>query len=210
MMLDFENVDKMIRKTGIQCLPVRGSGERKYFEYACNMEIRLKKKEYVDFIRSVTPLIVDLFELILKKRCNIKLDNYCRFSTKGGKGHRRWSMQHLKDTTVLKILNDAFDGNFNAQDISSKHLKVLIEGLDKDQHLIELVNAVRSVEDNVRNLAAHQIISVTEERIQKLTGFSSDKIMEMIKELFNYTGINIKKEYWDSYDEMNEIIISKM
>ena len=32
----------------------------------------------------------------------------------------------------------------------------------------------------------------------------------MIKELFNYTGINIKKEYWDSYDEMNEIIISKM
>lgn len=210
MMLDFENVDKMIRKTGIQCLPVRGSGERKYFEYACNMEIRLKKKEYVDFIRSVTPLIVDLFELILKKRCNIKLDDYCRFSTKGGKGHRRWSMQHLKDTTVLKILNDAFDGNFNAQDISSKHLKVLIEGLDKDQHLIELVNAVRSVEDNVRNLAAHQIISVTEEKIQKLTGFSSDKIMEMIKELFNYTGINIKKEYWDSYDEMNKIIISKM
>ncbi|WP_288619473.1 type III-A CRISPR-associated CARF protein Csm6 [uncultured Eubacterium sp.] len=210
MMLDFENVDKMIRKTGIQCLPVRGSGERKYFEYACNMEIRLKKKEYVDFIRSVTPLIVDLFELILKKRCHVKIDDYCRFSTRDGKGHRRWSMQRLKDTTVLKILNDGFDGNFNGQDISSEHLKVLIESLDTDQHLIELVRAVRSVEDNVRNLAAHQIISVTEEKIQKLTGFSSDKIMEMIKELFNYTGINIKKEYWDSYDEMNKIIISKM
>ena len=210
MMLDFENVDKMIRKTGIQCLPVRGSGERKYFEYACNMEIRLKKKEYVDFIRSVTPLIVDLFELILKKRCHIKIDDYCRLSTRDGKGHRRWSMQQLKDTTVLKILNDGFAGKFNGQDISSKHLKVLIERLDTDQHLIELVRDVRSVEDNVRNLAAHQIISVTEEKIQKLTGFSSDKIMEMIKELFNYTGINIKKEYWDSYDEMNKIIISKM
>ena len=91
----------------------------------------------------------------------------------------------MKDTTVLKILNDGFDGNFNGQDISSKHLKVLIERLDTDQHLIELVRDVRSVEDNVRNLAAHQIISVTEEKIQKLTGFSSDKIMEMIKELFN-------------------------
>jgi hypothetical protein len=41
----------------------------------------------------------------------------------------------------------------------------------------------------------------------KLTGFSSDKIMEMIKELFNYTGINIKKEHWNTYDEMNKIII---
>lgn len=35
----------------------------------------------------------------------------------------------------------------------------------------------------------------------------SDKIMEMIKELFNYTGINIKKEHWNTYDEMNKIII---
>ena len=31
--------------------------------------------------------------------------------------------------------------------------------------------------------------------------------MEMIKELFNYTGINIKKEHWNTYDEMNKIII---
>ena len=210
VLLDFVNVDKTIQKTNFQCLPVRSSSQRKYFEYACNMEIRLKKKENVDFIRSVTPLIVDLFELILKKRCHIKIDDYCRLSTRDGKGHRRWSMQQLKDTTVLKILNDGFAGKFNGQDISSKHLKVLIERLDTDQHLIELVRDVRSVEDNVRNLAAHQIISVTEEKIQKLTGFSSDKIMEMIKELFNYTGINIKKEYWDSYDEMNKIIISKM
>ena len=48
-------------------------------------------------------------------------------------------MQQLKDTTVLKILNDGFAGKFNGQDISSKHLKVLIERLDTDQHLIELV-----------------------------------------------------------------------
>ena len=40
-----------------------------------------------------------------------------------------------------------------------------------------------------------------------MTLFSSDKIMEMIKELFNYTGINIKKEHWNTYDEMNKIII---
>ena len=34
--------------------------------------------------------------------------------------------------------------------------------------------------------------------------------MDMIKELFTYTGFSIKKEYWDSYDEMNTRILSKM
>ena len=43
-----------------------------------------------------------------------------------------------------------------------------------------------------------------------LTGFSADKIMQMIQKLFIYTGIKIKKEYWDSYDQMNEVLLSKI
>ena len=31
--------------------------------------------------------------------------------------------------------------------------------------------------------------------------------MNMIKTAFAYAGINIKKEYWDTYDDMNEVII---
>ena len=61
IMLDFNGVDEMIRKTGVQCIPVCTSSERKYFEYALNLKIRLKKGEYVDFIRAVTPIIVDMF-----------------------------------------------------------------------------------------------------------------------------------------------------
>lgn len=210
LMLDFANVDAAARKTGAQCLPVRSGADRKYFEYACNMEIRLKKKEYIDFIRSVTPLVVDLFELILKKRYQIKLDDYCSVYVKKGITHRKWSMEKLKDTDILKKLEDGFQGTFKGGDISSRHLKVLIEESETDGHVIDLVNNIRSVEDNIRNLAAHEIISVTEETIQKMTGFSSSKIMEMIKELFGYAGLNIKKEYWDTYDVMNHLILSKM
>lgn len=32
----------------------------------------------------------------------------------------------------------------------------------------------------------------------------------MIQKLFIYTGIKIKKEYWDSYDQMNQAILQKM
>ena len=208
-MLDFVKVDEMIKKTGVQCLPVRNSLERKYFEYACNMEIRLKKEEYVDFVRSITPIIVDLFELILKKRCQIKIDNYCEFHTRNGKKRREWSKKKLENTRVLEILNDRY-GKFDKKDIYSSHLEALIEGFERDEHVCRITKNVRSIEDNIRNLAAHEIISVTEEAIKKLTGFSSSRIMEMIKELFEYAGLNIKKEYWDTYDEMNQIILSRI
>ena len=95
-------------------------------------------------------------------------------------------------------------------DIYSIHLKILLDGLSEDAHLKELIANVRSVEENIRNLAAHEIVSVTEETIVALTGFSSEKIMAMIKELFNYTGISIRKEYWNSYDEMNTEILKRM
>ena len=40
-----------------------------------------------------------------------------------------------------------------------------------------------------------------------MTGYTGKQIMDLFKELFNYTGINIRKEYWDSYDVMNAKIL---
>ncbi|WP_461880644.1 type III-A CRISPR-associated CARF protein Csm6, partial [Fusicatenibacter sp.] len=209
--LDFKKVDQMIQKTGVQCLPVRSSSERKYFEYALNIELRLKKEEYVDFVRSITPLIVDLFEIILKKECKIDINKYCTVKKKNGK--RTWSEEKLEGTKIGKTMESYFMGQnqrFKGGDISSIHLKVLIETFSADEHLKRLVNDVRSVETNIRNLAAHEIVSVTEETILALTGFGSEKIMAMIKELFHYTGISVRKEYWNSYDEMNAEILKRM
>lgn len=210
LMLDFNGVDEVIRKTGFQCLPVRTSSERKYFEYALNLKIRLEKGEYVDFIRAVTPITVDMFELILKKQCGIKVDDYCDKYKKDGKVNRYWSMKKIENTKVGNILNSLYKGGFKEKNIYSYHLKGLIEGYSKDTHLVQLVNDIRSVEANIRNLAAHEIISVTDITIKELTGFTAEKIMKMIQELFGYTGIAIKEEYWDSYVSMNQKILEKI
>ena len=210
LMLDFIGVDEMIRKTGIQCLPVRTSSERKYFEYALNLKIRLEKSEYVDFIRAVTPIIVDMFELILKKQCGIKIDDFCDKYKKNGKTIRVWSMKKLKDTNVGDTLNSLYIGGFKEKNIYSSHLKGLIEEYSEDTHLIQLVKNIRSVEANIRNLAAHEIVSVTDITIKELTGFTAGKIMGMIQELFGYTGISIKEDYWNSYDKMNNMILERM
>lgn len=50
----------------------------------------------------------------------------------------------------------------------------------------------------------------TDRTIVEKTGYTGEKIMNMIKELFHYTGIAIRKEYWDSYDDMNQKILQKI
>lgn len=130
-----------------------------------------------------------------------------------GKERRWWSKRKLEGTRAEEVFKEYYaekNKEFLGGDIYSIHLKILLDGLSEDAHLKELIANVRSVEENIRNLAAHEIVSVTEETIVALTGFSSEKIMAMIKELFNYTGISIRKEYWNSYDEMNTEILKRM
>ena len=211
IMLDFNEVDRMVQNTGVQPLPIT-SADRKYFEYALNVEIRLKRGEYVDFVRSITPLVVDLFELILKQECGIDINDYCKTWKERGRTRRKWSMHKLDGSSVGEKLNKAFekDGGFKGGDISSMHLKTLIAYFSADQYLVKLVENVRKIETNIRNLAAHEIVSVTEATMSNMTGFIGEEIMTMIKELFPHTGIMVKREYWNSYDQMNEMILEKM
>lgn len=69
---------------------------------------------------------------------------------------------------------------------------------------------LRYVEEKIINTAAHDIVSVTEKRIEERTGFLPEKIIHMIQKLFSYTEIKIKKEYWNSYDSMNNEILKKI
>ena len=67
ILFNHREADKLVRSTGVDCFPVKSGNERKYFEYALNLDIKLKRKEYADFIRAISPLIADMFEIVLKK-----------------------------------------------------------------------------------------------------------------------------------------------
>lgn len=56
-------------------------------------------------------------------------------------------------------------------------------------------------------MAAHEIVSVTDEWIQDRTGKSIKDIFELIQYLIGKSGIHAKKEDWRSYDRINEKII---
>lgn len=208
MLLDFSNVDKLIATEHYDCLPVKNSGERKYFEYALNMDIKFKRKEYPDFVLRMTPLMVGLFELVLKKQCGVKLSDYTR---EPKPGEVMWDSSRLNGTRILDILKKEYGIYFKTSGfVYSDHLNTLIQELSADDRLKTLADEIRDIEKNLRNRTAHQMVSITPDVIKYHTGFTGNQIMAKIKSMFAYTGINVKKEDWESYDRLNEEIIRRI
>ena len=207
LLLDFSGVDQILARDKRFMLPVKDSDLRKYFEYALSLQIKLKKREYADFIRGISPLIADLFEKILEKQTDIKLKDYC---IQRPDKSWRWDQKKLYGSDVYEILQREFGSEVRLTDVYSSQLCVLIQEFSKDREAAELVKELRTVEQGLRNVAAHQIVSITDEIIKNTLGFTGKQITDRLKRAFGYAGINIRKEYWSSYDEMNNIILSEI
>ena len=78
------------------------------------------------------------------------------------------------------------------------------------KEVADLVSSLRYVERNIRNTAAHEMVSVTDDVIKNITNFSSNAIMKKIEKVFSYTDLDIIDEYWNSYDLMNQLIIERI
>lgn len=202
-LLNLSEFDKYQKKLGVDFSPVKSSNERNYFEYALELSCKLKRGEYADFIRGVTPIVADLFELILKSRCSIDISAYYRVEKNGAK---KWDTYKISADTEL---SSALQGDWYepvSGNVGSAALLNAILYYSDDVSLNELVQEVRDVEEKVRNIAAHQIVSINEQMIKSNTGFTPQRIINDIKRLFSYTNIRLKKEFWDSYDDMNSYI----
>ena len=212
LQFDLNTVLKLETKTGLRCLPIRSGDAIRRFEYALNLQIKLEKQEYADFIRAITPLIVDLFEQVLKEKCSFNVDDYCRPANKAKNIPRKWDISRFEANEIgLKALqaldNEYAMKGFTPGPVYSDHLKVIIDAFSTDEGLKKVVGELRGVEANIRNLAAHELESFTEQKILDMTGQSAKSIMQDIKALFVYAGYKIPKDAWNSYKEMNNLII---
>ncbi len=204
IMLDASGVDKILLGDNRYTLPVRNGSERKYFEYAQVMQIRIIREEYADFIRSLTPILSVIFQGILKSQTSVRLEDYCRWA----KDRMKWDEYKLAGTEVGSVLLSKSEGRLS--DIYNSQLKELIAHFCSDADVVRTAEALRNVEGAIRNPAAHEVVSITDEDIKKITGYTSKQIMSYVRKGLNYAGFHFKESYWNSYDEMNQVIVEAM
>lgn len=110
-----------------------------------------------------------------------------------------------------KVFDDAYTNNFRyGTRIENAHVSNLIKGMVKNKYTLDRVKLLRNVESNVRNVAAHQLVSITNEEIKDRVNISAEKILRTIIELMEKYIVKGRKNVWDSYDQMNEMMLLEL
>lgn len=182
-----------------QWFPIVQEREMQEFEYLLVMQKKLQKKQYADFIRDVTPIFYSLSEKVLEKNCGLKFADI---------GERQendaWNL------SIQKLNKNGIKCHKNWSDhtnISSYVILIILRQTCKNTKILDLMEKIRVVEREVRNLAAHQIIGVTHEWIRKRTDFEPKEIMDMLFELAGCAGLHVSKKNRDVYQVMNKRLI---
>ena len=182
-------------------------------EYFMVIELKVRKKEYIDFLRALTPLVLEMFYNMVFHELGIDLRKFT-FSN----DRFMWDKNKLRNSTI----DGKFDqlskyhrdprplpkGTFPVSHVLSWHLSNLTENVSKDEKLIRTTIKIREFEENVRNIAAHTMTSFSKEEIKSQTGWTPEKTLEELYcYITEYTSISVNSESRNTYDTINEKLI---
>lgn len=206
---DASNIDEIF--------PVQDENFIKFFEYIMYLKIKIEKKEFTDFYRGISPIIFELFKVILSNQ-NIDIDKL----TDG----KYWDENKIDDYDVtlsadkIKIkdsLKKIPNFNFNSKSkksfsfVSSQHLNQIISDNVADDEIIKSSGLLRVIEFQIRNPVAHQISIIDKDWIivDKKTIYIND-ILQLLIDLFGFAYQKTDERAWDAYKAMNNFIIEKI
>ena len=212
--LDIEGYKEIAKLNKFDFLPVKNFEILPAFEYTLILEIKRKQRQYADFIRAISPVILDVFAVYLKKACGIDYKN--DFCKPNYKGVFYPNIARMNKSELGKKVKECLINGYNIKGAeykleehfysSSQMLHLIKEFSDSDE-IKEAAEKLRDAEQNIRNITAHEIISVSAQTIQQKAGVDAVQIVKYIKLFIENSVYNLKDEYWNSYNDMNEQII---
>lgn len=208
--LDTNNAEKTLNKYGFR-LPI--SDDRKnVVEYALSIANNLKKERYADFIRAITPLMTDLYIKALEQFCSIDIKK----ATITNDGVMRWERVKSREeqerinvkNRIFPVLDSEYNNNFSYGIVYNIHLRKILDAMPYGSKEKGLIQSMGDIEESVRNIAAHQMVMFTSDDVLVRTRRTPEDIFAQLQELMLL--LNISKEVWDSYSDMNEVIIKSI
>lgn len=205
--LNTKRVNELAKKIDYQPMPVKNQENCDLLEYVLLLQMKVRRKEYADFIRAITPVVFELFYRVLKRQCHIDIKDYCDEKKSG----LRWNLEKIKQTEVGDVLQKEYAATgFRGGPVYSSQLKPLILHYSVSEKVNSLVTDLRHAEEKARNKAAHTIVSITNEKIVKWTDYTAEELLVKIQQLTLFVVPGQDGSIWDSYDRMNEAIMKEI
>ncbi len=211
--LRLKEIPAILSGTKHKIIPVEDFDTKILAEYILWLDMKLKRREYADFIRAITPLIADIFELYLKKKLDIDIAEYCSIDRNSGALRlRREKLDRCeKGREILEILDsNSQQEGFKDSYLSSVSMLWIICSCAKSQTVSDHFTSLRTIEEAIRNTAAHEIVSITPELIESKTSergrkYSPEGILDALRLGAEYCGLQ-RTSYEKSYIKMNSLI----
>lgn len=221
--LDLKTAIKKLKDSGFDdiCRQIRDENSDLYRaqESILNMMVYNVRCEYSNTLRLLTPTLYMLCLYTLnKKGIDVKgnwLSDY--------KGKMMIDPEKVKNSHDGKNLNNIVFSKKLSKGETPQPMypdtKVLIPVIEyvsdiarnaADKNICDLLNKLRSIEENARNYAAHELFPITEKWICSNAGVSPDDIPDALSKLCRLldSSGSIGKDLFSCYHKMNEHIVS--
>ncbi len=193
-------------KTDFDFFPVKKAELSNIYEYILYLSIREDLGLTTDFARAISPIFVELTDMIIKKEFNDSIFNYLFKYQK-----------NLIDLEQLEAKYPNVSSNLdpNNKYFSFRNVKGFFEYLIKEKEeyysfYSERLNYFLNFEQKIRNKTSHEIVGFSEDKIKKEFNVSVKEILKKIKEIFEYCNKNIQEQIkWDLYKKINIYIKNK-
>lgn len=193
-------------------IPYKQDGRIDLFEFALLMNIKVEKKELLDFCRCITPFLYQSSMMILKDLFHINLEQYIDYN---GKLTRLNLQNDQLGMRILSILDDSYSSYYSNRKYEDSRLTQaqcinIINGLEtKNKKLISAINDLDEFRQELRNQASHEIVCITQEYIEKTVKHSLNHYVNCMKTILKSLNYDVTN-HWDSYLKMNQYIKDKI
>ena len=204
--LDMREFDKLSGLFQDDVVPIKEGNKRPLFEFVAVLRLKLLTGEYADFVRAISPAISELIFMSIKNHAKLDLKDYV---TKAQGGYYWKSSELNKNKELLQLLEE-ISGDKIKKIVTTHQLIKLLESYCKNEVVMKLAKDIRDIEINVRNIAAHTIVSIDEQFIEQRTGTSPEKIMKLILSLMQANQVDVSDGRIEIYEKMNQDIAKEL
>lgn len=195
-----------IKSAGIEFYRYRGEYEN-LVEYINYLKCLVAREQYLEFTRGITPAVEILFTEAIYKKTGHKISKYTNDK------QNKWAEGKLRSDDFGREVIEIFEKAYNSSNIfgfvKTDQLQRIIEShsMFHDEALSKKAKEIRSIEEDVRNKAAHTIVAIDNKYLKSVVKKTAEEILDMLIDFALTLNLGIVMASFNSYDEMNKVII---
>lgn len=196
---DLEQVKQFTQESDYTYLTKGTVLERKAYYQLQTMTLQLAREEYGDYLRALTPLLVDLLRIVIERDFMPHLSEYIIPVIKNTEEDKalyrglQWSRDKIEatDNLIQSTWKKYYGDYFNYDHyVSSSHLIKLIETHATQPRLVELTTQLRQIEKYLRNIVAHEIIVVDRQFFKERMDTTPEAVHQLLLKVYQEAQLN--------------------